>query len=206
MVAVAILATSLSAIFSSQAGLIAATNEAKRLTIATSLVRCKMSEIEERLATDGFPLADEDEVGTCCEDPDGEDDYATFECRWRIEQVELPGVEDIQTAAGEAMMNTDAIPGAGVVGGEEEAAAAAGEQGMGAMGTEIAALYPMVSEVLKASIRRITVQVVWKRGEEEEMVDAVQYVTAPTQAQQAAQGVPIGEAAGPPEGGAEGIR
>jgi general secretion pathway protein I len=202
MVAVAILATALSAIFSSQAGLIAATNEAKRLSIATSLARCRMTEIEDRLRTDGFPLDDEDEeADECCEDPDGDSSssYESFRCHWRIESVELPSVEAIETAAGEALSQTDAIPGAGVVGQDPaEQAEAAGDQATAMMGGEIAALYPLVSEVLKASIRRVTVEVIWQEGQEEEKVDAVQYVTMPTQGQQAAQALPTGPDEGPP--------
>jgi len=205
MVAVAILATALSAIFSSQAGLIAATNEAKRLSIATSLARCRMTEIEDRLRTDGFPLADEDEEGECCEDEDGDQTYESFQCRWKIESVELPSVEAIQSAAGEAVANTDAIPGAGVVGQDPaEQAEAAGDQASAMMGGEIAALYPLVSEVLKASIRKVTVEVFWQEGkDEEESVDAVQYVTMPTQGQQAAQAIPAGMDEGPPVDGAD---
>lgn len=203
MVAVAILATALSAIFSSQAGLVAATNQAKRLSIATSLVRCRMTEIEDRLRTDGFPLADEDEEGECCEDPDGDEAYESFSCRWRIESVELPSVEAIQTAAGDAMANMDAIPGAGVVGEDPAAQAdAMGDQASAMMGGGIAMLYPLVSEVLKASIRRITVEVVWHEGQEEDKVDAVQYVTLPTQGQEAAQGLPAALEEGPPDEGA----
>lgn len=85
LVAVAILGLGLTVILSSQAGLFSSASRGEHLTVATSMLRCKMSEIELTLAQKGFSLTDENNEGDCCDDEgDG------FTCAWKIERVELP--------------------------------------------------------------------------------------------------------------------
>ncbi len=85
LVAIAILGLGLVVILSSQAGLFAGASRGEHLTVASNLLRCKMSEIELTLAQKGFSLTDENDEGDCCED-EGEG----YTCSWRIERVELP--------------------------------------------------------------------------------------------------------------------
>lgn len=85
LVAVAILGLGLTVILSSQAGLFSSASRGEHLTVATSMLRCKMSEIELTLAQKGFSLTDENDEGDCCDDEgDG------YTCAWKIERVELP--------------------------------------------------------------------------------------------------------------------
>lgn len=85
LVAIAILGLGLTVILSSQAGLFSSASRGEHLTVAGSMLRCKMSEIELKLAQKGFSLTDENDEGDCCDDEgDG------YSCTWKIERVELP--------------------------------------------------------------------------------------------------------------------
>jgi general secretion pathway protein I len=86
MVAVAILGLGLTTIFAAQAGAFASAGHARNVSVATGLVRCKMSELETTLKKDGFQELDQNESGPCC---DGDDD-SRFSCNWRVEKLELP--------------------------------------------------------------------------------------------------------------------
>lgn len=202
MVAMAILALGLTTILSSQTGLFATTRRVQNETIATSLVRCKMSELEIDLAKDGFPLLDEKESGPCCEDEPGE-----FTCEWRVETIELPqpesfelgegeeeDVEDLDDATGLDLANpgsslSTALPFAGSslssVAGVDDVAGMLGEsseessaQG-GIVGMALGMVYPTLKPMLEASIRKLTVRVVWHEGSKEQDLEVVQYLTNP---------------------------
>jgi general secretion pathway protein I len=86
MVAVAILGLALTVILSAQAGLYTSSGYAQRLSVATGLARCRMSELEERLMKLGFPYSDETDEGACCADELRTD----YRCSWKVELVELP--------------------------------------------------------------------------------------------------------------------
>jgi|HubBroStandDraft_2_1064218.scaffolds.fasta_scaffold303650_1 general secretion pathway protein I len=98
LVAVAILGLGLATILSAQAGAFASAAHARRLSVATGLLRCKMTEIEEHLYRDGFQLTDENGEGPCC---DG-DETPDMRCVWRIEQPQFPdsqlGTMDLQSS------------------------------------------------------------------------------------------------------------
>src|SRR5262245_24081047 len=85
MVAVAILGLGLTAILSAQAGAFASSASARRMSLATGLVRCKMSEIEELLLREGFQELDQNDSGPCCND----EDTPNMRCSWKIEKLEL---------------------------------------------------------------------------------------------------------------------
>ncbi|HEX4475358.1 MAG TPA: type II secretion system protein [Polyangiaceae bacterium] len=87
LVAIAILGLGLTAILSAQTGLFASSSYAEKMSVATGLIRCKMSEIELKLTKDGYyPLVDMKEEGPCC----GDEPFGGFQCKWRIEKIELP--------------------------------------------------------------------------------------------------------------------
>jgi general secretion pathway protein I len=87
LVAVAILGLGLTAILSAQTGLFASSSYAERVSFATGLARCKLSEIEIKLEKErSFPLTDIRDEGPCCAD----DTYGGFKCKWKTEKVELP--------------------------------------------------------------------------------------------------------------------
>ena len=67
MVAVAILGLALTMILAAQGGALASAAHTRNLSVATGLVRCKMTEIEDHLQRDGFQELDESDNGVCCE-------------------------------------------------------------------------------------------------------------------------------------------
>src|ERR1051325_11139703 len=80
MVAIAILGLGLTIILSSQAGLFSSASRGEHLTIASNLLRCKMSEIELTAAQKGFQLTDENDDGPCCdEESEGRSEEHTSE-------------------------------------------------------------------------------------------------------------------------------
>ncbi len=86
MVAVAILALALTAIFSSEAGAVKMATRARKMGLATLLVRCKMGEIEEDVANKGLPAVYASGTDTCCK----ESEIEGYSCDWEIEPIVLP--------------------------------------------------------------------------------------------------------------------
>lgn len=86
MVAIAILGLGLTAILSAQAGSFASATQARSMSLATGLARCKMLELEQKMQKDGFPEIDQDDSGPCCDS----DERETMRCTWRIEKPMLP--------------------------------------------------------------------------------------------------------------------
>jgi general secretion pathway protein I len=99
MVAVAILGLSLTVILSAQAGLYAGGAYAQHTSIATGLLRCRMTEIEERLVKFGLPPMDEKDDGACCDD----DLRADMKCEWSVERIELPTPDPAALASSSPM-------------------------------------------------------------------------------------------------------
>jgi general secretion pathway protein I len=205
MVAIAILGLGLTVMLSSQAGLLAAIRRVQYETVAASLMRCRMTELELELMEDGFSLLDQVDGGPCCDD----EDEPGFSCDWRVEVIELPqpkvfeeNPEDTLDASiaedEEAGLSKPDSP-TGVVGalqaidksegavlGEDaglgDLANVLGETSGGPSGMISMALnlvYPDLKPMLEASIRKLTVEVKWDEGKRERSFTAVQYITNP---------------------------
>jgi general secretion pathway protein I len=200
MVALAILGLSLTAILSAQAGLYDANVRARNVSLATSAARCKMNEVEVTLLRDGYPEADETHDGPCC---DGESPQR-MSCRWQIERVLLPdppatdssadgGIGGGSSGAGGGGLGAfGALAGmagsagglgdGGIAGVSEMLAAGTGPNGqggaMGIAGMALTMVYPTLRPLLEASIRRVTVDVVWNEGPNERTMKIVQFVTS----------------------------
>lgn len=196
LVAVAILGLGLSVILGAQTGLFSNAKRAQRLSLATGLARCRMSELELELLQNGYPLIDQESEGECCMDEvsDG------FSCAWKIQRVELPEATSIDedadggvdTAADEGVGPFAALSalqksgGAGL--GEnpdigalaEQLTAGSGESG-GLVSMVMGLVYPSLKPMLEASIRKVTVDVKWKEGVTERSLQITQYVTDPKQ-------------------------
>lgn len=86
LVSIAILGLGLTAILSAQAGSFAAAAQARSVSLATGLARCKMSELEEQVLRDGFQETDQTGEGPCCD----ADESSGMRCTWRIEKLQLP--------------------------------------------------------------------------------------------------------------------
>ena len=86
LMAIAILGLGLSVLLGAQTGLFASAGRAERISIATGLARCKMSEVELELLNKGYPVIDSDDEGACCDD----EEYGGFRCKWKVQTIELP--------------------------------------------------------------------------------------------------------------------
>jgi general secretion pathway protein I len=86
MVAMAILAIALSAVFAAEAGSVRMATRARKLGWASMLVRCKMGEIEEQIAKEGFPAIFDEGEDNCCAGAEIEG----FTCKFEIEPVSMP--------------------------------------------------------------------------------------------------------------------
>lgn len=198
LVAVAILGLGLSVILSAQVGLFNNASRAETMSLAPELVRCKMNEIELDLLEKGFGVIDQRDSGPCCAD----ENDGRFTCEWKVEQIKLP-------EAGEAGFGGDAGAAGGDTGGGLGALSALaqtsslgpsalGEQkdlgGMasmlaqsggnpidGAAALVMSMVYPQLKPMLEASIRKVTVDVIWKEGKNRRNMSVVQYITSPQQ-------------------------
>lgn len=191
LVAVSILGLGLTVILSSQASLFATTARSEKISIATSLARCRMSETEIDLLKKGYPLADESHDGSCCmdESPEG------FSCKWKVERVRLPDPSLTDSEGG--LTETDDMGALGALaslsqtgtegiaqGGDLSAVAeqfGAGTSSSGIAQMAMGMVYPALKPLLEASIRKVTVTVAWKQGKNDRTFSVVQYVTDPRQ-------------------------
>jgi len=194
MVALAIFGMMISGILAAQAGLAASNKKAAHMGEATSLARCKMTELEEKLLKLGYPQIDDVDVDAlCCEGSD----TSTFRCDYKVEKVIMPdppsstGLDmdggaaaqlmgmsaDGGGAAGGATLDLDGgLSSLGALGGQTGTSGAAGLLNM-AMGI----VYPMMKPMMEASIRKITITVKWKEGPNPATFVLTQYVTNPQQ-------------------------
>jgi general secretion pathway protein I len=193
MVALAIFGLMISGILAAQAGLAASNKKAANMGEATTLARCKMTELEEKLLKLGYPAIDDIDNGVaCCEGAD----TTTFTCDYKVEAVVLP---DPPTSSGldmdggaaskllgltadggtpSAELNFDG--GLGAIGdllGPQGGGGTGGAAGLVDMAMGI--VYPMMKPMMEASIRKITVTVHWKEGPNPVDFVLCQYVTNP---------------------------
>ena len=192
MVSVAILGLALTVILSAQGGLSAGNRTAENQSIAAGLVRCRMTELEERMVKLGYPLMDElvDEE-PCC----NEVTNPRFTCDHKIEKIELP--QPNAGGAGEGGLNL-ASAASGAAGQNNPISAGldfdAGLQGMGnnlmsQMGAAggaggildmvMSMVYPSLKPMMENSIRRMTVTVRWREGVNARQIPIVQFVSNP---------------------------
>lgn len=180
MVSMAILAISLSAVFSTEAGAIRMAARAQKMGAATLLARCKMGEIEEQVAKDGLPAAFDSGSDGCCTDAEIEG----YGCDWEIEPILMPdtmfpsgeegeeGAAQGATAAGggnvdQAAMTTDP---------SQMLSGSADMTGMASMAMQF--VYPVLKPAFEGQIRRATVTVKWREGSAERSFDVTQYLVA----------------------------
>jgi general secretion pathway protein I len=189
LVAIAILGLGLTIILSSQAGLFASASRGQHLTVASNLLRCKMNEVELEIQQQGFPLADENDEGDCCDD-EGEG----YRCEWKVERVELPPLPESNLLGDGGTEDASGLGPLGVISqaqatqgaslGENATPASVMEQfgSTGATGMEgmvMGLVYPSLKPLLEASIRRVSVKVTWKEGERSRELEATQFLTRP---------------------------
>ncbi len=195
MVALAIFGLMISGILAAQAGLAASNKKAANMGEATTLARCKMTELEENLLKLGFPAMDDIETGVECCDGTGTD---KFTCDFKVQTVTMPDPPqsaglDADGGAASKLLGLSGDGGApsaelnfdggglgaignllGPGGGNGQTGGAAGLVDM-AMGI----VYPMMKPMMEASIRKLTVTVHWKEGPNPVEFVLGQYVTNP---------------------------
>jgi general secretion pathway protein I len=189
MVAIAILAICLSAVFSAEAGSVRMAHRARKMGLATLLARCKMGEIEEQIAKDGLPAIFDSGSDNCCED--GEIDG--FTCKWELEPIVMPdtmfGGEEEEGAEG-SVLGASASPGPGqnapanpsdILTTDPTQMLQGGGSGAdtgGMMAMAMQMVYPVLKPAFESQIRRATVTVTWREGSSEHSFDVTQYVVA----------------------------
>lgn len=174
MVAVLLLSISVASIFGAQFAAVATADYSRYMTQAVQLARCRMSELELQFQVDdGFEEGDVSGSGQCCEIVDDEEDIAPFACSWEVKMIEFPDM---------TQMLTDSVSDAdgGVV--DDTMGGGLGDLAdeFDAMGM-VAAVAPMITELLRAAIRKVTVKIEWDQGAKHRDLVVTQYVTHPTQ-------------------------
>lgn len=211
MVAVAILGLGLTVILTAQTGLFSSAKRAAQLSQAVGLARCKMSEIEVQLLKEGYQLTTDNEEGPCCEDEDAKDMRCKWTiASVMLPELAMGGGADAGAGTGTDMgmgasgQGEDSMGGIGDVIEKTKTEAASGSpadvagsilsqlgpmnsgagpsMGAGALAPMAMSLvYPDLKGMLEASIRKVTVQVLWKDGSTDRDVTVVQYLTNPQQ-------------------------
>jgi len=192
MVALAIFGLMISGILAAQAGLAASNKKAANMGEATTLARCKMTELEEKLMKLGYPALDDSDNGVlCCEGAETK----TFTCDYKIDKVILPdpptSASDMDGGAAAQLLGMAADGGApsaalnfdggglGAIGNMLGPQAGTGAGAAGLVDMAMGIVYPMMKPMMEASIRKITVTVRWKEGPNPVELVLAQYVTSP---------------------------
>jgi general secretion pathway protein I len=195
LVAVAILGLGLSVILGAQTGLFSNAKRAQRLSLATGLARCRMSELELELLQNGYPLIDQESEGECCMDEASDG----FTCSWKIQRVELPEASNLDAEGADGgLAESEGVgpfaalselqKGGGAALGEnpdigalaQQLTAGSGETG-GLVSMVMGLVYPSLKPMLEASIRKVTVDVKWREGVKDRSLTLTQYLTDPKQ-------------------------
>ena len=204
MVAVAILALSLSAIFSTEAGAARMAHRSRKMGIAALLARCKMGEVEEQVAMEGLPALFDSGSDDCCADAEVDG----FTCDWEIHPVVLP---DTMFATDDEPFGPQGDPGAGptptdpastgasgptdplanLAGAQPQDLLSGGGDLDGIASIALQQVYPILKPSFEAQIRRATITVHWKEGSTEHEFDVTQYLVS----EQPIQGVTDDQAA-----------
>lgn len=160
LVAVAILAISLSSLLSSQIDSLRATRYAQGVTAAAFLAEYQLTEIEWQQREDGWQQSDVE-----YEDTFDDEGWEGMRYRCLVDFIELPEYNQILEA------KTDADEAAG----EDEAYADAGDQAFSAIGL----VWPIVKQAIENSIRKATCTVYWTDGKIEHEFEVQTFWTDP---------------------------
>lgn len=196
MLALGILGMALVILVKSVAGNVTAAGESFYMGVATDLARVKMNELEEELLAEGFQETVQEEEGDFS-------DHGWPGVKWKalIEPAELPSYDKIaaiaqagqnaeaEAADGEAPQDSAADKfqssalggllasfGGGPSGGDPTDPSTANEATTGSF---IQTFYPLIQQVLKDSIRKITLTILYDTGVRKEQFAVVLYVTDP---------------------------
>ncbi len=188
MVALAIFGLMISGILAAQGGLAASNKKAANMGEATTLARCKMTELEEKLLKLGYPAIDDIDNGVvCCEGAD----TSRFTCDYKVEKIIMPdpptssmnldgGASTLLGIGDAGPAGLDFAGGLGSIGNMLGPAGGSGAGGAaGLVDMAMGIVYPMMKPMMEASIRKITVTVRWKEGPNPQEFVLAQYGTNP---------------------------
>ncbi len=201
MIALAILGMALVLLIKSVATNISASSSSYYMGVVADLARGKMYDLEEERLDEGFQDGVQEEEGDF-----SEEGFPRIKWKAVIEPAELPSYEKLMALAeGGPGAGSGSGSGSGSDGGDGTSAtdkfqssALGGMMGMfggGGGGGDsaegartdgfIQSQYTVIQNVLKASVRKITLTVSWSTGIHDEKVDFILYVTDPAGMQKA---------------------
>jgi hypothetical protein len=189
MIGLALLGLGLVVLMKSTTGNIKAAKRAPMMGVATDLSRGKMYDIEEKLLKDGFTETDQSEEDKTFD----EEGWPEIKYSFKVEQVELPSLDQIQALAQQgagagagagsdgdssgALENTALFGALANFGGPLAAGGGDIDSAQGA--GFIQGAYPIIQEGLKASIRKVTLTVKYDVLGEENELQTVAFFTDP---------------------------
>ena len=163
VIALAILAMSLTVLLESQAAGVRSAGRSRDLTIATLLARSKMIDIEQELFDEGFVLGESEDDGDF-----EEEGYSLIKWSSKVSELEID-LSAIASLCG-------AFSGGGEGEGEEEGTTEECEATLGGAGAIGGALTSLTDE-LGRSLRLIELKVTWPVGKYEESFNISALVT-----------------------------
>lgn len=203
MIGLALLGLALTVLIKSAAGSIFNAEQAHMMGVATDLARGKMYDIEEILLKDGFTETDQSQESEECFKDEG---WENICYSYKVEQPELPSFDELQQmamgkaedAAGSALGSAgsafdgsagDLATMAGSGGGLQNSALGGmlGMMGSFGGGTQditatqggelIKSQYTMFQDILKVSVRKVTLTVKWKVLGQDRDMKVIAYFT-----------------------------
>jgi general secretion pathway protein I len=214
MVALALLGLGLVVLIKSAANNINAAEQSHMMGIATDLARGKMYDIEEMLLKDGFTDTDQSQTDA---KPFEEEGWPNIYYSYKVEEVEMPDFDALTAMAqGRAGSGSAVAIGSGSADGSAfgsdalsgfQNSALGGMLGMfggakgGVSGAEGAGLiqsqYSMFQDILKVSVRKVTLTVTWKVLGNDNSMKVVCYFTDPAAMDKVLHGLLSGAPTGP---------
>lgn len=182
MLALAILVGGLVILLRGTAQNIQTSQRSEMIGIATDLARGKMYDIEEKLLKDGFGELDIEDEGDF-----DEEGWPEYKWSYKVEKVELPNagaLGALQGEEGEEGSDSAGDPLGGLLGmGGGDASALGGA-------SFITGQFEMISQILEASIRKVTLTLEWKALVSDEELVVVCFFTNPAAMSQVLGGLP----------------
>jgi general secretion pathway protein I len=184
VVALAILALALMAIFDINSGAVSNHAYAKKLTVATLLARSKMTDLEQKLYDEGFSNDDDEESGDF-----SQEGWDNFKWRAKIIAPQTDGVSpeqligaifNLPIGEGGDMSGLASMFGAG--GGGKDGKSGPSQTTSNPMaGAAMGMAQPMFTQMVQQitqTVREVHLTVYWKDGSEVESLDLVTHVVS----------------------------
>ena len=172
MIALAILAMSLTLLLRGAAVNVASTQRSQMMTAATELARAKMYDIEEQLLLEGFDQLDISENGDF-------DEEGWKQIKWEVEivKIELPNLEAMQGLGAEGEPGAEGEgAGGGMLGGMLGGMGASdGGAGAGLIGSQ----FEIFRGIMEEAIRKVSLKISYKAAGQDEEFTVDCYFTDP---------------------------